>query len=272
MRILRNGISGELGFEIWADKKDCPGIYTGVLQHGQKYNIRQLAGRAKMVHHVSFCWHFVALFQSLSNRLFPPQVEAAFAIPTVDYINACLGESEDLAAYREFLRSIGLNLLYWSRVAGSYTKDNKQLQLTPYELGWGWLVNFDHDFIGKDALQKFKKLGPKKQISLVWDKEDCIDVYASLLREETYEQMDLPRSNGSLLVASTVRKDGKAIGFATSRCYSSYFKEMLSLGVVVPEHSKPGTEVEVVWGEEGKPQKIIRAVSVFPLTPFLDDG
>ena len=53
VRILRNGISGEIGFEIWADRKDCALIWQGVLQHGQKHNIRQLGGRAKVVHHVS---------------------------------------------------------------------------------------------------------------------------------------------------------------------------------------------------------------------------
>ena len=187
----------------------------------------------------------------------------------LDYVPACHSENKELGEYRNFLRSIGIDVdNYWARVTGSYSKDAKKLQLNPYELGWGWLVNFNHDFIGKAALLKIKQSGPSKQVSFVWNKEDVIDVFASFFRDETYEQMELPRANGGGLVASTVQKDGQTIGFATSRCYSSYFKVMLSLGVISPEHSKPGNEVEIVWGEEGRPQKIIRAVRARPLVPF----
>ena len=57
---------------------------------------------------------------------------------------------------------------------------------------------------------------------------------------------------------------------ATSRGYSYYFRQMLSLCVIDVEHSEPGTEVIVVWGDPGEPQKEIRA-TVAP-APYKKDN
>jgi len=46
---------------------------------------------------------------------------------------------------------------------------------------------------------------------------------------------------------------------ATSRCYSYYFREMLSLAVIDVDRAEPGTEVTVIWGDVGQRQKQIRA-------------
>lgn len=60
---------------------------------------------------------------------------------------------------------------------------------------------------------------------------------------------------------STVSLAGESIGCAVSRCYSYWFKEIISLAVIRKEHAAPGIPVEVTWGSKGSPQKIIRAVS-----------
>ncbi len=45
--------------------------------------------------------------------------------------------------------------------------------------------------------------------------------------------------------------DGKMVGVSTFSGYSSNESSMLSLAVVDLEQSEPGTEVTLVWGEEG---------------------
>ncbi|MDP6175621.1 MAG: hypothetical protein QGF09_15760 [Rhodospirillales bacterium] len=46
---------------------------------------------------------------------------------------------------------------------------------------------------------------------------------------------------------------------ATSRGYSYYFREMISLCTIDMAYSEIGTEVTVIWGEPAGPQKKIRA-------------
>lgn len=122
-------------------------------------------------------------------------------------------------------------------------------------------MNFDHDFIGRDALIKLKDNPPRKLMTLVWNKEDVTDVFASLFRPETFEYMEMPRELLGNVSGSTVLVDDKIIGCAVSRCYSYWFKEMISLAILSKEYAIPGTAVEVKWGSEGYPLKIIRAVS-----------
>ena len=65
-------------------------------------------------------------------------------------------------------------------------------------------------------------------------------------------------------------KNGKLVGVATSRGYSYYFRQMLSLCTIDVAQSEPGTEVEVIWGNPGTPQKRIRA-TVAP-APYKKDN
>jgi vanillate/3-O-methylgallate O-demethylase len=72
--------------------------------------------------------------------------------------------------------------------------------------------------------------------------------------------MEIPRDQRGFMYADKVLANDKLIGVATSRGYSYYFRQMLSLCVIDVEWSNPGTEVKVIWGEPGEPQKEIRAL------------
>jgi len=86
------------------------------------------------------------------------------------------------------------------------------------------------------------------------------DVYASLFRKDTpYQYMEMPRNILGCVFADAVTKDGKLAGVSTSRCYSYYFRQMLSLCVLDVALCEPGTEVTVVWGRPGGAQKQVRA-------------
>jgi vanillate/3-O-methylgallate O-demethylase len=62
------------------------------------------------------------------------------------------------------------------------------------------------------------------------------------------------------MYADKVTLRGRPVGVATSRGYSYYFRQMLSLCVIDVDCSEVGTEVAVIWGEPGEPQKEIRAL------------
>ena len=86
-------------------------------------------------------------------------------------------------------------------LAGSMGTDIKLRYRSPFELGWGKMVKFDHDFIGRAALEKEAVAPRRKMVTLVWNPEDVVDVYASQYREgETYGWMD-PHPSGSVATA-----------------------------------------------------------------------
>ena len=71
--------------------------------------------------------------------------------------------------------------------------------------------------------------------------------------------MDMPRDQRGFMYADKVIKDGKPVGVSTSRGYSYYFREMLSLCTLDVACCEPGTEVIVIWGSPGGSRKEIRA-------------
>jgi glycine cleavage system aminomethyltransferase T len=86
---------------------------------------------------------------------------------------------------------------------------------------------------------------------------------------ERLQQMDMPRSVVRHAIdPDKVLKDGKVVGCSTSRVYSTYLRRMISL-CVLDKNISLGTDVNVVWGNKGAPQKSIRAKVV--AVPFKED-
>ncbi|KAH8747239.1 glycine cleavage T protein [Diaporthe sp. PMI_573] len=235
---LRQGVSGERGYELWGPSKDGQSVYKAILAAGEKFGIRQLGMRTKLVNHA----------------------EAAVPTPVIDFLPAVFGEDPEVRRYAKFLEDTKMIILDYSalKISGSYSSKHEDYQRDPYDLGWDRIVNFDHDFIGKEALQSVAANPPNKFVALEWNSEDVTDVFASLFRDKPYEYMEMPRYQ--FLTASSVYIDGTLVGSATSRCYSYSFKRTISHGIIDRRYSKPGTQVEIKWGSEGYPQKIIRAV------------
>jgi glycine cleavage system aminomethyltransferase T len=59
-------------------------------------------------------------------------------------------------------------------------------------------------------------------------------------------------ANYSTLPYDKVVKDGKTIGLSTYTGYTYNERAMISLAMLDANHSEPGTEVTLVWGEEGR--------------------
>jgi vanillate/3-O-methylgallate O-demethylase len=234
---LRQGMAGEIGYELQGPRADAQEVYDAILEAGQEFGIRRLGGRAAFINHL----------------------EACFPTIVTDYLPAIFGE--DMQDYlREFKAAMPAFASTFN-IAGSFEADDvRAWYRSPIELGWGKSVKFDHDFIGRAALEK-ELAQPRRVIrTLVWNAEDVLDVYASLFRQGSpYSFMELPRDQRGFMYADRVEKDGRLVGVATSRGYSFYFRQMLSLCTIDVAHSEPGTEVAVIWGEPGQPQKTIRA-------------
>jgi glycine cleavage system aminomethyltransferase T len=151
----------------------------------------------------------------------------------------------------------------------------KQYYRNPIEVNWDISVQFDHDFPGKKILQELKANPKRKTTTLVWNKEDVIDIFASnfLPGVEPYKWMDYPVHNYNKFGVhyeqdNVYDKSGKLIGYSSLTSYSNYSRKVLSLGTIDVEYLPIGTAVEILWGDPGHPQKKVRAI--VSKYPYLD--
>jgi vanillate/3-O-methylgallate O-demethylase len=239
--LLRQGMAGEIGFEIQGPKEHGKNIYDAVYEAGKEFKIRRIGARTAMINHMEAC--------------FPTVVH--------DYLPAIAGDAEgDFWDAYNIKNDDGYGSLErFLKVRGSFeANDISAWYRSPFELGWGARVNFEHDFYGYKALKKEADNPKRKIVTLVWNLEDVADVFASLFRDEIpYDFMELPRQQWYCNHADKVVDGDKVIGIATNRCYSYYFRKMISHCSIDIAYATPGTDVAVVWGDPGSRQKIIRA-------------
>ncbi len=222
VRALRHGMAGEAGFEFWGPWEDAETVKESVLDAGERYGLRQLGAKSYGSSAVISGW-------------------VGMPLPAVY-------ESEEMRGYREWLDA--RHIEYHYSIAGSLNSDDiTDYYVTPVELGYDHIVDFDHGFVGKAALQQEIDDPDRKKVTLEWNADDLADVYASLFREgPTNKFVDLPVPWRSASHHDTVSKDGEAVGMSMWAAYMVNERELLSLAVVDVEYADPGTEVTLVWG------------------------
>lgn len=123
--------------------------------------------------------------------------------------------------------------------------------MTPYALGYGPFVKFDHDFIGREALEHMAGQPQRKKVTFAWEPEDVIKVWASMFETgDPYKYLDLPLANYASASYDSVLSSGRVAGFSMFTGYSYNERTMLSLGVVDSD-IETGAEVTILWGEPG---------------------
>ena len=136
--------------------------------------------------------------------------------------------------YREWLPASGYEGT--ASIGGSFVSKNiEDYYMTPYELGYGVMVKFDHDFIGREALEQRAASGKpeRRKVTFAWNGEDVARVMASLVQPgEHYKYIELPLSNYASSSYDSVTKNGKNVGLSLFSGISYNERSMLSLGVV----------------------------------------
>jgi glycine cleavage system aminomethyltransferase T len=103
----------------------------------------------------------------------------------------------------------------------------------PYEVGMGysWMVDLEQgsDFIGKEALARIKREGPKRKLVGVEIGGGRLGAY----------------NDGSMIDLFPVHQDGRRIGEVTSACFSPRLEKNIGYAMVPIEHAELGTELEV---------------------------
>lgn len=229
--ILGFGMAEAPGVEIFGPYEHHSKVKDAILEAGEDFGIRQMGSKAYKTNKIGSGW----IHQPVPG----------------------IYESEKMQDYRQWLGTDGPEAQM--SIGGSYySKNITDYYMDPFEVGQGHLVNFDHDFIGREALETKKENQNRTKVTFVWDEEDVIDVYTSLFQEgDSFKYIDLPDTarQWSLTHYDKILKDEETVGISKYPGYLYYEREMLSLGVIDREYSDPGTKVTLVWGEENSSKK-----------------
>lgn len=222
VRCLRHGMAGTFGLEIWGPYEDWPVIRDAVLAAGAEFGIQPIGGRA----------YPAATFES---GWLPSTLPAIYS-------------GEALQAYRQWLPANSYEGA--CSVGGSFVPgDIDGYYLRPSEAGYGHLIKFDHDFIGRDALEVIDSQELRRKVTFEWNPDDVSRVTDSLLREGPhYKYIDFPMAIYSSHDYDMAMSSGELCGFSMFAGYNYNIRAMLSIGVAGPDVSI-GDEVELIWGE-----------------------
>lgn len=221
---LRHGMAGEPGLEIWGPYEEGEEIRAAIVEAGKDFGMRQVGARAYATNTLESGW-------------IPSPLPAVYT-------------GEAMKPYREWLPANAYEGA--GSLGGSLYSDNiEDYYVTPYELGYGPFIKFDHDFIGREALEKIADKPHRKKVTFAWNGEDVAKVFRSMFEpgEVNYKYIDLPLSNYASASYDKIMKGNKVVGFSMFAGYSYNERSMLSLGVLESDIDV-GSEVILVWGEE----------------------
>jgi glycine cleavage system aminomethyltransferase T len=113
------------------------------------------------------------------------------------------------------------------------------------------VVKFDHDFVGRAALERKAHQKHRKKMWLYWNKEDVLRVIGSMWNEgdTRFKHMDMPAAHYATLPFDAVLKNGKLIGLSTYPVYTANVRGWFSLAMVDEDQAIDGGEVILIWGE-----------------------
>ena len=224
----RHGMLNEVGFEFWGPWEDGAAVKDAILEVGEAYGLRQVGVRAYMTNNL--------------NGWVPTPLPAIYG--------------DEFRPFREWLDADSFESKI--SVGGSFKSDDVgDYYLTPFEVGYGRFIDYDHDFPGRDALREMEGDRHRTKVTLLWDHDDLTEVLGGLFETPTTKFMELPRPHYAASMYDRVEKDGETVGVSKWPAYRDHIQEMMSLGIVDPEVSEPGTEVTVVWGEEDSPKSCV---------------
>ncbi len=224
VRALHHGMSGTTGLELFGPWEDTEDVRAAILEAGKEFGLRQVGSR-------------VYATNTLESGWIPCPLPAVFT-------------GDLLRPYREWLPGNGYEAT--GSLGGSFASDRiEDYYLTPHDLGYGSFVKFDHDFVGREALERMGDRPPRRKVTLAWNGNDVAAAMRTLFEPgDPVKYIDLPLSNYATWPYDRVLLDGRTVGVSTFSGYSANERRMLSLAIV--DQDVPiGAEVTLIWGEEG---------------------
>ena len=154
VRTLRHGMAGAPGLEIWGPYESRTGSATPSWRPARSSAWSPCGSRAYSVEHPRVRLDPLPAAGDLHRR--------GAARPTA---SGCGADSYEATG----------------AIGGCFVCDNiEDYYLNPWELGYGPFVKFDHDFIGRDALEELDPAAQRKKVTLAWNADDMTKILGSL--------------------------------------------------------------------------------------------
>lgn len=223
VRSLRHGMAGMPGFELFGPWAEGDRVREALIEAGDEFGLTLVGSRAYSSANLESAW-------------VPSPLPAIFT-----------GEGSD--AYLEWLPATRLGSL-----AGSHVADRiEDYYLSPGELGYGRTVKFDHEFIGRAALEhrSAEAESERVKVSLLWDADDVASIQRSAYESGVPAKfLEFPKARYGQHQVDRVLVGDATVGISHDVGYSVNEQVFMSLASVAPEAAEPGTRVEVLWGED----------------------
>jgi glycine cleavage system aminomethyltransferase T len=221
---LNHRMSGFPGLEFFGPYAELDAVRDTVLEAGAGYGIRQIGGRA---------------YASVAT-------ESGWIACTVPAVYT----ADSLKTYREWLPAKGFEANL--SLGGSFTSDRiEDYYTTPWDLGYGHILKYDHEFIGRAALEGLRDRPHRKKAWLAWDRDDVARVFASMYEpgDKRYKYIEMPAAFYSSCQFDRVERNGEVIGVSTLCSYTANVRGWISVCMLDEDRAAYGDQVELVWGE-----------------------
>jgi len=220
---LRHGMAGQAGYELYGPWADYEVVHAALVAAGKNHGLKLVGGRAYS-----------------SNTLESGWVPSPFP-------GFLFGEGSK--AFRAWAGDKSYGAM--CSIGGSHVPETLEgYCLTPWDIGYGIIVKFDHDFIGKEALEKMAAGPHREKVTLALDDQEVLRVMSSYFAKGgRAKYMEFPSAVYSMHPYDQVLVDGKQVGVSTWIGYSSNEGKMLTLAMVEAKYAVPGTKVQLLWGE-----------------------
>ena len=228
-RGMRHSMGGMPGLEIsgpWADYKAVKALLQ---KAGKPYGLRMVGSIA----------YFTTVIES-----------GWWAVPVSGVYTG-----EGTRGYRDWCSAKHASMRM-SLGGSMYSPNIEDYYLTPYDVNYGHIIKFDHDYIGRAALEAMKDAPHRKKVTLVWNADDVLSIMAAQFEGGAQEDKPLTitlplAAIGRMHYDKVTDADGNMIGLATYPGYTENERAMMSLASVDAAFAEPGTEVVLIWGEDG---------------------
>ena len=213
-RALRHGMLGQTGYEFIGAFEDGEFVKDALLTAGKEFGLVQIGGLAYATNGIESGW-------------IPTPTPGIYVAP-------------ELADYRRWLSLFSFE--GQKPLHGTFVSENiADYYVSPYELGYGKSISFNHDFIGRKALEESKDRVARTKVTLVFNSDDVRNIFGS--------NPDYTLSYARYRIESGARPAGMTF-------YCAYIYPqgtILGLALIENSYAAPGTELAVLWGESPGP-------------------
>lgn len=232
-RALRHGMAGAPGFEVYGPWEDAQLVREAFEVTGAKYRMRKIGGLAYPTAAAESGW-------------------MGLPVPAIY-------QEEAMKPFRRWLSSKHFEAM--ASLGGSFYSDNiADYYVDPIEIGYGAHVDRTREFIGHEALTRRARDQKRKKVTLVWNTDDVLSsIRSSIFPNDSAgaKYMNLPFIAHALFQYDAVMKQGRLIGVSQHCAYTANAQAVISLCLIDLEHSAPGTEVTLLWGDVQSKRPII---------------